>query len=104
MGKTKEKDTSLLFQAYFYKLLTDSDPLFNWKVGEIIFDFISNQGFKQVTVPIERGDYQEFKELLTNTYQQIINLKFPKEIRSCKIKNRKCTYFNICHSKSIKNK
>ena len=98
LGKTKEKDFSLLYQAYFYKLLAECDPLFSWQLGEIVFDFISGQGFKQVTVPIEEKNYQEFRKQVTTVYQKIVNLKFSQESKSCQIKDRKCAYFNICHS------
>lgn len=96
LGKTKEQNTDLLYQAFFYKLLTECDPLFNWQVGEIVFDFISQSGFKQVAVPIEKNDYGDFKKLVKDAYQKIIKLDFPKEMRSCQKMNRTCSYLNIC--------
>lgn len=96
LGKTKEKNTDLLYQAYFYKLLAESDPLFNWQVGEIVFDFISDKDFKQMAIPIEQHDYDEFKKLVQKSYQQIFKLDFPKNAGACKKRNRVCDYYNIC--------
>lgn len=98
LGLTKEKDLSLFYQAYFYKLLTESDPLFNWQVAEIVFDFISDRGFKQVVLPIDEKQYQEFKNLVQKTYQDISKLNFPKELKNCRKHQRKCSYLRICQN------
>ncbi|MFA6493271.1 MAG: UvrD-helicase domain-containing protein [Patescibacteria group bacterium] len=96
LGLTKEKDLSLFYQAYFYKLLTEVDPLFRWQVGEIVFDFISDHGFKQVSLPIEEKKYKEFKKLVQETYKNMIDLKFEKEFKNCKKRDRVCDYSHIC--------
>lgn len=98
LGLTKQRDLSLFYQAYFYKLLSETDPLFNWQVGEIVFDFISDRGFKQVVLPIDDKKYQEFKILVKKTYHEIVKLKFPREPQSCKKRDRACDYYGICRS------
>lgn len=100
MGLTKEKDLSLFNQAYFYKLLADTDPLFRWQVGEIVFDFISGSGFEQVALKIDDRKYQEFKKLVEETYKKITHLDFPHEFKSCQKYNRTCDYQRICQMKT----
>ncbi|KKQ72431.1 MAG: UvrD/REP helicase, partial [Berkelbacteria bacterium GW2011_GWB1_38_5] len=101
LGLTKDKDLSLFYQAYFYRLLIDCDSTFNWQVGEIIFDFISPQGFKQVVLPIDEEKYKEFKLLVHETYQKITKLKFAKEFKSCAKRERNCDYQHICQEHKI---
>ncbi len=100
MGQTKEKDTRLLYQAYFYNLLSETDPLFKWKIGEIEFDFIAPERdkFKRVSVPVDPAQYAEFKKIVEETYDKIVNLEFHLEEQACKQKDGKCQYFNICHN------
>lgn len=109
LGNTKEKDTKLLYQAYFYKLLSETDPLFQWKVGEIEFDFVSPQGgssqsegngasFKRVVLPIDEKQYSEFKKTVEDVYDKIINLEFHLEEQACKKSNGICAYYKICHN------
>ncbi len=122
LGKTKNKDTDYLFQAYFYKLLAEADPLFNWHVGEITFDFVaplpraiypelnSERGrgesrgvvegsqFKQITIPIEPKDYAEFKNIVKETYHKISHLEFPHDSQRCQKKTGECSYAPICFS------
>ncbi|MCL5407479.1 MAG: UvrD-helicase domain-containing protein [Patescibacteria group bacterium] len=101
LGLTKEKNLSLFYQAYFYKLLAEVDSTFNWQVGEIVFDFISPQGFKQVVLPIEEKKYQEFKQLVQKIYQQITKLDFIPQQESCQKQGRICDYFNICQNQKF---
>lgn len=96
LGKTKEKDTQYLFQGYFYKMLADNDPLFNWQIGEIAFEFISDHGFKQVVLPIEKVDYEKFLSLVQKTYDEIKSLNFPKNYFECQKNGRICDYNQIC--------
>lgn len=100
LGLTKEKDTRLLYQAYFYKLLAETDPLFTWKVGEIEFDFISPEknAFKRVSLPIDEKQYQEFKKVVEEVYDDICNQKFQLEEQACKKGTGICAYFKICHN------
>jgi len=100
MGLTKEKDTRLLYQAYFYKLLSESDPLFNWKVGEIEFDFVSPEkdSFRRVILPIDEKQYSLFKKVVEEAYDKICNLKFHLEEQACKNGTGVCAYYKICHS------
>lgn len=109
LGKTKEKNTDYLYQAYFYKLLCESDPLFSWKVGEIVFDFISDRGFRQVAIPIERRDFDNFKELVRKVYTKIIALEFPHDSRTCKKRKEgslqraqsNCPYLPFCQRSNL---
>lgn len=104
MGQTKEADTNYLYQAYFYKLLADNDPLFNWKVGDIEFDFISPEGtgesqkFKKVALPIDHDEYTAFQKTVEEVYDKIIALDFHLEEPACKNGKGECPYFKICHS------
>lgn len=100
LGQTKENDTRLLYQAYFYKLLAESDPLFNWKVGEIEFDFVSpdKNVFRKVSLPIDENEYQKFTKIVEETYDKITNQEFHMEDQACQKREGKCAYFNICHN------
>lgn len=100
MGLTKDKDTKLLYQAYFYKLLSETDPLFQWQVGEIEFDFVSPKDgkFKSVGLPIDKLQYDQFKKIVEETYDKIIGLEFHLEDQACKKSTGVCPYFKICHS------
>lgn len=103
LGQTREKDTKLLYQAYFYKLLSETDPLFKWKVGEIVFDFITpeNDKFKTVVLPIDKKAYNDFLKTVEDTYDKIIQLKFHLEDQACKKGTGICPYFKICHNETI---
>lgn len=98
LGQTKEKDLSLFYQAYFYKLLADTDPLFTWQASEIEFDFIEPQNgrFVRVKVPIEKSRYETFKKSVEKTYAEILKLNFPKEKKACR-GWEKCAYFDTCN-------
>lgn len=109
LGLTKEKDTRLLYQAYFYKLLAETDPLFQWRVGDIEFDFISPEKslsrvgvegikFKRVALPIDAKQYAEFKKTVEQVYDKIVNLEFHLEEQACKTREGECAYFPICHA------
>lgn len=96
LGKTKEKNTTFLYQAYFYKLLSENDPLFNWKIGEIVFDFIADSGFKQMVIPIDNKEFEKFKILVQEIYQKIIKLEFTTNYAACINRNGKCDYLGVC--------
>ena len=99
MGNTKNADLSYLHQAFFYKLLSESDPTFRWTIKEFVFDFISPEKdkFKRVIIPIEPKEYEKFKELLAKTYTEIKKLKYAKNFKVCK-KGFECDYINFCRS------
>lgn len=109
MGQTKEADTKLLYQAYFYKLLAEADPLFQWKIGEIEFDFVHPVGgtlrpkgvgaqFKRASLPIDQKKFNDFKKVVEKVYDKICELEFHLEEQACQKKEGKCQYFNICHN------
>jgi len=100
MGQTKEQDTRLLYQAYFYKLLAETDPLFNWKVGEIEFDFVSpdKNAFKRVVLPVDEKQYNDFKKTVEEVYDKVCNLEFQLEEQACKKGGGECAYYKICHN------
>ena len=102
LGQTKEKDTKLLYQAYFYKLLAEADPLFKWKVGEIEFDFVSPEknAFRRISLPIDEKQYEDFKKVVEETYDKICNLGFHLEEQACQKGTGICTYYKICHNNS----
>ncbi|MDO8686751.1 MAG: ATP-dependent DNA helicase [Candidatus Berkelbacteria bacterium] len=103
LGKTKAEETSELYQTFFYKLLAENDPQFKWKISEIEFDFLSpkNGKFIKVNVPIDDKQYQEFRELVKNTYGDILKLKFDSttDNSSCQKFNKKCEFFDLCNNK-----
>ena len=98
LGQTKNADKSYAYQAFFYKLLAEVDPLFKWKIKEIEFDFIQpDKGkFKKVLVPIDEKEYQKFKELVTKTYSNIIKMDFSSNKKACAGKYGPCEYSNLC--------
>lgn len=100
LGQTKEKNTDYLYQAYFYKLLADTDPLFQWTVGDIEFDFVApdNNRFRKVSLPIDKNEFAKFKTIVEKTYDKIVALDFHLEEPACKKGDGQCPYYNICHN------
>ena len=98
LGKTKENRLAEFYQAYFYKLLADCDPLFRWKIISVEFDFVSpkNNKFYKTRLEIDEKEYQNFKELIEKTYRRILEHRFEKNRKACKNYNRKCEYFELC--------
>jgi len=98
LGKTKENRLSEYYQAYFYKLLSECDPLFKWQVESVEFDFLSPSSgkFRKVEIKIEPDDYEKFKTLVQRTHQKITKLDFNKNSKSCKKYNSTCEYFDLC--------
>lgn len=98
LGQTKNADKSYLYQAFFYKLLAEVDPLFKWKIKEIEFDFIQpDKGkFKKVKIPIDEKEYEKFKELILKTYSDIIKMDFSSNKKACVGKYGQCEYINLC--------
>ena len=98
LGQTKNADKSYLYQAFFYKLLGEIDPLFKWKIKEIEFDFIQpDKGkFKKVKIPIDQKEYEKFKELITKTYSDIVKMNFSSNKKACAGKYGQCEYSNLC--------
>lgn len=99
LGQTAEKDTSLLYQAYFYKLLAENDPLFEWQIKEVEFDFLTpvDEKFKKVIIPIDKHDFAEFQDMVKGVYKNIIELKFESNIGACKKLRGDCDYVEFCH-------
>lgn len=100
LGKTQEKDTSFLYQAYFYKLLAENDPLFEWQIKEVEFDFLTpvDDKFKKVIIPIDKNDYDKFKETVKEVYTKIQKLDFTPETKSCNHHSCECIYKNFCEN------
>ncbi len=99
LGQTKEADFSYVWQAYFYKLLAENDPLFDWQIAEIEFDFISptNGKFVKINLPIEDDEYENFKKIVVETYQNILSLKFEPNLENCKNTRHTCDYIKLCN-------
>lgn len=96
MAKTKENNTDFLYQAYFYKLLAEEDKFFHWKIKQIFFDFTEpeNHKFKNIELKIDKDEFQNFKKVLKETYQNISEFKF-SEIKDCPHK-KECDYKDFC--------
>lgn len=100
LGKTKEQDLSFYYQAYFYKMLAEQDPLFKWQVVAIEFDFTepSNGKFTKVQIPIEPKAYDEFKKIVKDVYAKISQLDFSSNRATCQKHNRPCQYADFCEN------
>jgi DNA helicase-2/ATP-dependent DNA helicase PcrA len=98
-GKTQENDTAYLYQAYFYKLLAENDPLFEWKIKEVEFEFLTpeNGKFKKIIIPIEKKEFAQFQDLVKGVYKNIIDLKFESNVNACKKLRGDCDYVEFCH-------
>jgi DNA helicase-2/ATP-dependent DNA helicase PcrA len=96
MGKTKVKNTDFLYQAYFYKLLSEEDKFFHWKIKQIFFDFTEpeNNKFKNVELNVDKSEFINFKKIVKETYQNISDFKF-SEIKDCPYK-KDCQYKEFC--------
>jgi hypothetical protein len=107
LGKTKNSDKDELYQAMFYRLLSEEDPQFPWKIKEIVFDFISEDSgiFKKIVLPIDEQEYKNFKEIVKETYDKIKKQEFDPILNDdvCKKYNRTCEYLNICQNLDRKN-
>lgn len=99
-AQTAEKDTSFLYQAYFYKLLAENDPLFDWRIQEVEFDFLTptDGKFKKVSIPINNDDYNQFKIKIKEIYTKIQKLDFEPEITACKHHSDDCIYKDFCEN------
>jgi len=71
-------------QLLFYKLLAENDPEFSSKfnVVELALDFVEwkNWEYKYVPVSIKPWDYEEFKELVKDSWEKINSLEFWEEV------------------------
>ena len=54
--------------------------------------------FKRVSLPIDEKQYQEFKNVVEETYDKICNLEFHLEEQACKKGTGVCAYYKICHN------
>lgn len=98
LGNTTEKDLSYLYQAFFYKLLAENDPLFSWKIAEVEFDFLSpdKNKFTKVSVPINQKEYDDFKKSVNDVYASIQKLDFKIDKTKCKHRRFDCEYLDFC--------
>jgi hypothetical protein len=68
----------------FYKLLAENDPEFSSKynVVELALDFVEwkNWEYKYVPVTIDDWDYEDFKELVKDSWEKINSLEFWEEV------------------------
>jgi hypothetical protein len=71
-------------QLLFYKLLSENDPEFSSKfnVTELALDFVEwkNWEYKYVAIIPENDDYEDFKELVKDSWEKINSLEFWREI------------------------
>ncbi len=73
-------------QLLFYKLLAESDPEFRSKynIVELALDFVEwrNWKYKYLQISIDKNDYEDFKELVRDSWQKINSLDFWKDVLS----------------------
>ncbi len=71
-------------QLLFYKLLAENDPEFSSKfnITELWLDFVEwkNWEYKYQPVSIDSWDYEEFKELVKDSWEKINSLEFWEEV------------------------
>ncbi len=71
-------------QLLFYKLLAENNPEFSSKfnITEVWLDFVEwkNWEYKYQPVSIEPWDYEEFKELVKDSWEKINSLEFWEEV------------------------
>ena len=71
-------------QLLFYKLLAENDREFSsqYNITELALDFVEwkNWEYKYVPVNIEPWDYEEFKELVKDSWEKINSLEFWREV------------------------
>jgi len=98
LGKTQEQDMSFLYQAFFYKLLAENDPLFTWTVSEVEFEFLTREHDKyfKVNLPIDQASYDNFKAELHRVYSEIFKLQFEPDRSICRKRHGQCNYLEIC--------
>ncbi len=104
-GKTKYSDGDLLRQILFYKLLSQLDRNFNYKVVKGEFDFIEPKPHKKPKKEMfrySRDQIEDLKILIKETMDEIRNLNFnrTKEYRLCE----NCDFKNHCWPDGIPKK
>ena len=71
-------------QLLFYKLLAENDREFSSKynIRELALDFVEgkNWEYKYVAVDYTLEDYEEFKELVKDSWEKINSLEFWEEM------------------------
>ena len=69
-------------QAVFYKLMIDNDSINNWKVNQVIFDFIEpekdSKNYLKVPVIISPEDEKIVRNQVKEVYEKIKNYEFEK--------------------------
>lgn len=85
-GNKKEEPQEWQYfrQLLFYKLLCELDTSFNahYEVSDLMIDFVEwrNGEYKQLLVPFEPQEFEDFKILLADSREKIKNIEFWKEI------------------------
>lgn len=85
-GKTAKKDRSLYNQLIFYKILADSDPLFNFgTIKYCSLDFVSdkNDKFTKRDLSFTQEEVHEFKKQILLVWENIQNHNFTHDDPHC---------------------
>ncbi len=94
LGQTKDSNGDYFRQLVFYKLLLDSLPTKKYRMAAGIIDFVEpNQKgrFKKETFEISTADLSDLKTLITQTSNDILNLKFWNK----RCDNKECEYCQL---------
>lgn len=71
-------------QLLFYKLLAENDPEFtaDYRIAELALDFVEGKDGKYSYMPVdlEEQDFEEFKQLVQDSWEQINSIDFWKEV------------------------
>lgn len=85
-GNKKEEPQEWQYfrQLLFYKLLCELDASFNahYEVSDLMIDFVEgrNGEYKQLLVPFEPQEFEDFKILLADSREKIKSIEYWKEI------------------------
>lgn len=75
LGKTKDKDApKYLNQLMFYKLLLSLDETFEYEPTQFTLDFVDE--VRQVSIPIDEGQYETFCATITDIWTAVQDLSF----------------------------
>ena len=74
LGKNKGSNKSSYQQLMFYKLLLELDATFKHTPTKFTLDYVEH--LKQVDVPIDNNDYQEFQQTIRSVWHSITTLEF----------------------------
>ena len=101
-GKTKNSDGDLFRQILFYRLLSQLDYNFNYKVTKGEFDFLEEKPGKKAKKEVykySQEQIEDLKVLVRKTMKSIKDLKFKRtrKYRHCE----NCDYKNHCWPEGI---